>query len=254
MTYTPYRQDGQCKSSSDVLADIALIASRGFKTVRVYSTDCSGLENIGNACKISGLKMIIGIFISGTGISGAQQQVTDITSWARWDLVELIVVGNEVISSGHASAGELAGFISSCKSAFSGAGYSGPCTTTEPLSAWQENAGTLCGVVDIVGANLHPFFNADVDPSQAGDFTKGQLDIVNGLCPGKSGVNLETGWPSGGSCNGKACPGTSEQATAVKGLMDAVGGKSVIFSFQDDDWKAPGAFDCEQHWGAIHLF
>lgn len=254
MTYTPYDNNGDCKSASDVASDIAQIAAAGFSSVRIYSTDCSSLPNIGSACAASGLKMILGIFISDTGCSGAAQQVTDIVSWAQWSLVELIVIGNEAVFNGFASASELASFISSSQSSFESAGYSGPCTTTEPLNIWQESVDVLCAVVDVVGCNIHPFFNADVDASQAGSFVASQLQIVDSLCSGKSGINLETGWPSAGDCNGAACPGTSEQATAVQSIASAAGGKSTFLSFTNDLWQAPGPFNCEQFWGCIQLF
>lgn len=254
ITYSPYQNSGACKAASDVMSDIQDIASKGFSSVRVYSTDCSGLQNIGAACEAYGLKMIIGIFISDTGISGASAQVSEIVAWGKWSLVELVVIGNEAVFSGYCSAGELASFISSCKSTFSSAGYSGPCTTTEPLNIWQESVSELCSVVDVVGCNIHPFFNGDITASEAGSFVASQLAIVDGLCSGKYGVNLETGWPSFGTCNGAACPGASEQAIAVKSITEAAGGKSVMFSYVDDYWKEPGAFNCEQSWGAIQLF
>lgn len=254
ITYSPYENSGACKAAGDVMSDIKIIAGKGFSSVRVYSTDCSGLVNIGAACEAYGLKMIIGIFISETGISGASDQVSEIVAWGKWELVELIAIGNECVFSGYATASELASFISSCKSTFSSAGYSGPCTTTEPLNIWQENVDVLCEVVDVVGCNIHPFFNGDITASEAGSFVASQLAIVDKLCSGKYGVNLETGWPSFGTCNGVACPGTSEQATAVKSISDAAGGKSVMFSYTDDYWKEPGAFGCEQSWGAIQLF
>lgn len=254
MTYSPYQNSGACKAASDVMSDIQIIASKGFSSVRVYSTDCSGLVNIGAACEAYGLKMIIGIFISDTGISGAADQVTEIVAWGKWELVELVVIGNECVFSGYATASELATFISSCKSTFSSAGYSGPCTTTEPLNIWQENVDVFCEVVDVVGCNIHPFFNGDITASEAGSFVASQLAIVDSLCSGKYGINLETGWPSFGTCNNVACPGTSEQATAVQGISEAAGGKSVMFSYTDDYWKEPGAFGCEQSWGAIQLF
>lgn len=254
MTYSPYQNNGQCKEAGDVASDIARIAGAGFTAVRVYSTDCSGLQNIGAACEAHGLKMILGIFISETGISGAAQQVTDIANWGKWELVDLIVIGNEAVFGGFCTGSELAAFISSCKSTFASKGYTGPSTTTEPLEIWQANTGSLCGVVDVVGCNIHPFFNGDVTAETAGSFTASQLAIVDNLCEGKYGVNLETGWPTAGSCNGQACPSPSNQAIAVKGITEAVGGKSVMFAFTNDYWKAPGAFGCEQSWGSIQLF
>ncbi|KMU79946.1 hypothetical protein CISG_08228 [Coccidioides immitis RMSCC 3703] len=253
MTYSPYTDDGQCKGAGDVKADIAIIKQKGFKTVRVYSSDCDGLKNIGNACKEYGLRMIIGVFISNTGIEGAQKQVTDIVEWGQWNMVDLVVVGNEAIFQGHADATSLASFIGSCKATFKKAGYNGPVTTTEPLNIWQANASKLCGVIDILGANIHPFFNSDVSPADAGKFVKGQMDILHGLC-NKKVINLETGWPNGGGNNGKAISGQSEQVTAIKSIVKAVGSDSVFFSFRDDRWKEPGPLGVEQNWGCINVF
>ncbi|EHL03330.1 putative beta-glucosidase btgE [Glarea lozoyensis 74030] len=254
MTYTPYTKSGECKSASSVMSDIAVIKAAGFSVVRVYSTDCSGLTNIGAACEASGLRMIVGVFISSTGLGEAAEQVSDIISWGKFSLVDLIVIGNEAVFNGYCSASALASFITDAKSKFAAAGYSGQCTTTEPLNTWQANSGALCGAVDVVGCNIHPFFNADVEASGAGPFVKSQLDIVDGLCPGKTGINLETGWPSAGKCNGKACPGPEAQAVALKSIAESVGGKSVMFSYVDDPWKPAGEFGCEQHWGAVHVF
>ena len=257
ITYTPYNPDGTCKDAGAVADDIADIASKGFTTVRLYSadkTDCNGLENVSSACDAHGLTMIIGVYINGSGISGAQPQITDLVAFTRWHLVVLVVIGNESIFNGACSAGDLANFISSSKSAFAGAGYTGPVTTTETVNVLQQYTDILCPVVDVVGANIHPFFNSDVVASQAGSFVKSQLDIVETLCEGKSGINLETGWPSEGSCNGKACPGIVEQSLAVASIRSAVGGKSVMFSYVNDPWKALGEFGCEQFWGLITLF
>jgi exo-beta-1,3-glucanase (GH17 family) len=254
MTYTPYTTTGECKSASAVMSDIAVIKAAGFSVVRVYSTDCSGLVNIGAACEAAGLRMIIGVFISSSGLSEAAEQVSAIISWGKFSLVDLIVIGNEAVFNGYCSASALASFITDCKTKFAAAGYTGKCTTTEPLSTWQANTGALCDVVDVVGCNIHPFFNADVEASGAGPFVASQLAIVDGLCPGKTGINLETGWPTAGSCNGKACPGVEALATDLMSIAESVGGKSVMFSYVDDPWKPAGEFGCEQHWGAVHVF
>jgi exo-beta-1,3-glucanase (GH17 family) len=257
ITYTPYTSTGSCKDATTVDSDLAGVAANGFTTIRLYSadkTDCNGLTTVGDACAKHGLTMIIGIYIKETGIAGAQSQLEDLKSFAHWSIVDLVVVGNEAIFSGFCSAESLVQFITTCKTAFAGCGYTGPITTTEPLNVLQQYAGTLCGAIDVVGCNIHPFFNADVDASSAGSFVKGQLDIVDGLCPGKSGYNLETGWPSAGRCNGKACPGPSEQAAAIGSIRSAVGGKSVMFSYINDEWKDLGEFGCERSWGISGLF
>ena len=242
ITYTPYNNDGSCKDSQSVASDVASIAAKGFSSIRLYSTDCSGLQNIGAAAKSHGLKLVLGVFISEAGISTASAQVTEITTWAAgsWDSVEMIVIGNEAVFNKYCGASELAGFISSAKSTFAQAGYSGPVTTTEPLNILTENAHLLCPVVDIAAANIHPYFNGAVTAEGAGDFVVQELKLLGTLCPGLATYNLETGWPSAGPANGAAVPGQSEQIIAIESIRKAAGGKCSFFSFADDKWKAAG--------------
>lgn len=242
MTYTPYNNDGSCKSSSSVASDVAAIAAKGFSSIRLYSTDCSGLENIGTAAKSHGLQLVLGVFISEKGISTASAQVTEITTWAagNWGSVEMIVIGNEAIFNKYCDASELAEFISSAKATFAKAGYSGPVTTTEPLNILTDNAHLLCPVVDIAAANIHPYFNAAVTAEGAGDFVLQELQLLEKICPGLAVYNLETGWPSAGPANGAAVPGTTEQIVAIQSIRKAAGDKSSFFSYSDDKWKAGG--------------
>ena len=82
MTYTPYNNDGTCKSTSQVASDMATVKAKGFTTVRTYATDCNGPQNIGAAAQSLGLKVILGIYIDGSGIGSAtSEQVSDLTSW-----------------------------------------------------------------------------------------------------------------------------------------------------------------------------
>ncbi len=256
MTYSPYTSSGQCKDSTTVSADIATIAGKGFSAVRIYSTDCSGLQNVGSAAKQHNIKLVLGVFISKTGIAGAQAQVTEIISWAsgNWALVEMVVIGNEAVFNHYCSMSDLAGFISSAKSSLRSAGFTGPVTTTEPMNILQEQGSVLCSIVDVLSANIHPFFNAGTTSAEAGTFVAGQLKDLEKVCPGLSTYNLETGWPHSGSANGLAVPGNSQQEEAIRGIQESAGGKSVFFSFIDDMWKEPGPLGVEQSFGCSHLF
>lgn len=235
-------------------SDITEIKNLGFTTVRIYSTDCSGLQNVGAAAADVGLKIILGVFIESSGISGAQPQVSEIISWGQWSLVEMIVVGNEALSNNYVSVSDLAGFISSSKWAFKDAGYTGPVTTTEPLNIWQQEGSQLCSAIDVVAANLYAFFNAQTTADQAGSFIASEIQILEGICPGYKTYVVESGWPHAGEANGLAVPGVAEQETAIKSIQSAVGSQVVFFTYEDDLWKNPGAFDVEQSWGCAGVF
>lgn len=254
LTYSPYTDSGGCKDAGTITADITAIKALGFTTVRIYSTDCSGLEYVGTAARSVGLQLILGVFIESSGVSGAQPQVSEIVAWGQWDLVEMIIVGNEALFNNYLSVSDLAGFISSSKWAFSNAGYTGPVTTTEPLDSWIQEGSSLCSSIDVVAANIHAFFNAQTDASQAGPFIQSELAILDGICPGKSTYVVESGWPNAGQPNGAAIPGPSEQATALASIQSTCGAQVVFFTYEDDLWKAPGAFGVEQYWGCADVF
>lgn len=257
MTYSPYNADTTCKSASAVASDISAVASKGFTSVRLYSTDCSGLSTVGAAASTHNLKLVLGVFISSTGISIAAEQISAITTWANGDysMVEMIVIGNEAVFNNYCTPAALAAFIAQAKATLAAAGYTGPVTTTEPMSVLQQHAATLCPVIDVAAANIHPFFNSATSASAAGAFVAATLADLAALCPGgKEAYNLETGWPHAGNANGEAVPGAGEQEVAVLGIREAAGGRSAFFSFVDDLWKAPGPDGVEQSWGCSHLF
>jgi exo-beta-1,3-glucanase (GH17 family) len=257
MTYTPYSTSGDCKSASDVDSDIAAIAAKGFTTVRLYATDCSGLINVGAAARNHGIKIIMGVFIKADGISGASSQLTDIATWGQagnWDLITFMVVGNEAIFNNYCTAAELAAFISEAKSTWAAAGYYGQITTAEPVSSLQASASALCSVIDIVAANIEPFFDGSVVAANAGDFVVSQLALVAAACPGKTAYSLESGWPSSGSTNGKSIAGPDEQAAAMKDITAKAGDTTVVFSYTNDAWKAPGQFGVEQYFGCASVY
>jgi exo-beta-1,3-glucanase (GH17 family) len=257
MTYTPYTTSGDCKTASEVDSDLQAIKGKGFTTVRLYATDCSGLINVGASAKTYGLQIIMGVYIDTSGIAGATAQLGEIATWGKqgnWGLISLLVVGNEAIFNNYCTASELAGFISLARSTWAAAGYTGPITTAEPVSSFVSSASTLCSVIDVAGANIEPFFDGSVVAANAGTFVSSQLSMVKAACPGKPAYNLECGWPTSGSPNGASIPGTSEQAAAMSDITSKVGDFTVVFSYTNDAWKAPGQFGVEQYFGCASLY
>lgn len=256
--YTPYASDGNCKSADAVASDVAGIKAKGFTSIRLYATDCDGPQNVGKAAAEQGLKLILGIWVDESGIgSNTDEQIETLTKWGsdQWDLVEMVVAGNEAMFYGYTTAEGLASFINDVRSKFRAAGYNGPVGTSEVPGTFTDYADVLCPAVDYAAANIHPFFNAEVAAEDAGNFVVKQLDNVAKACGyEKEAYNLESGWPSLGSANGLAIAGAEDQKIAIKSIMEKAGGKTAIFSYENDDWKAPGEFGVEQHWGCSELF
>lgn len=258
MTYTPYQKNGLCKDATAVIEDIKVIRSKGFTTIRVYSTDCGALPSLEAAVKEIDIRLILGIFIDKRGLGFAEEQLAALSKWTRWDLVDLIVIGNESIFGGWISAEGLAAFIVKARSTLSAVGCKAKFTTTETLDTLQKPgvAGALCGVIDVVGANVQPYFTQSVSPGTAGSFVKGQLEIAKKLCGGaKEAYNLESGWPSyAWSANGNAVAGKEEQKTAILNILEVIGDKSVVFSYENDPWKDDGFQGVEKHFGCGWIF
>jgi len=256
--YTPYANDGQCKTAEAIAKDVAGIKAKGFTSVRLYATDCDGPQNVGKAAAEQGLKLILGIWVDASGIgANTDKQVETLTQWGKdqWDLVEMVVAGNEAMFYGYTNAEGLAAFVNDVRSKFRAAGYNGPVGTSEVPGSFIDNAAVLCPAVDYAGANIHPFFTETVSADGAGDFVVKVLDNVSAACNHeKEAYNLESGWPSLGSANGMAIPGAEDQKIAIKSIMEKAGGKTAVFSYENDSWKAPGEFGVEQHWGCADLF
>ncbi|KAL5631014.1 hypothetical protein BROUX41_000886 [Berkeleyomyces rouxiae] len=257
ITYTPYTDDtGSCKTKDAVRADIKNIKDMGFTTIRVYSTDCDTLPNVGAACEEYGIRMIIGIFIKQAGCAyngEVQEQVEGIISWGKFSMVDMLVIGNEAVFQGLCSAAQLSSLITTVKGRCSGAGYTGPYSTAETVNVWEADGSVLCDVIDVAGAQTHPYFNAETTPSKAGSFVKGQIDIVKGIC-GKPAISLECGWPTKGSCNGAACPGVEEQNQAMASVRDTCGQEVVFFTYGEAHWKNPGSCNCEPWFDIKSIF
>jgi len=256
--YTPYASDGNCKTADAVASDVAGIKAKGFTSIRLYATDCDGPQNVGAAAAKQGLKLILGIWVDESGIgSNTDAQVETLTKWGKdqWDLVEMVVAGNEAMFYGYTSAEGLATFVNDVRSKFRAAGYNGPVGTSEVPGTFIEHADVLCPAVDYAAANIHPFFTESISAENAGDFVVKVLDNVSKACNHeKAAYNLESGWPSLGSANGMAVPGAEDQKIAIKSIMEKAGGKTAMFSYENDAWKAPGEFGVEQHWGCADLF
>jgi exo-beta-1,3-glucanase (GH17 family) len=102
MTYSPFNDDSSCKSASDVLADIKLMATKNVQSVRIYATECNTLYTVVPALKTCGMKLIQGFYMTSAGVNSIDSQVSDFNYWLSQDssnaaLVEMLIVGNEAV-------------------------------------------------------------------------------------------------------------------------------------------------------------
>ncbi|KAF2635331.1 glycoside hydrolase, partial [Massarina eburnea CBS 473.64] len=261
ITYTPYASDGQCMTATQIETDLAKINELGYPSIRVYSTDCGVFENVVPTATKYGMKITYGIFLDenkGPGSDGANEQLDAIIKNAPKDSFAMLIVGNEYISGHGGSAETLAPYIKTCKEKLVAAGFPStiPVTTTETVGAIEQYGAALCDSIDVVAAQIHPFFDGGIAAIGAGAFAVKQLAQAAAICPeaaARGQYITEIGWPTAGNTNGLAIPGVLEQKLAIASIIEAVGDKATLFSWQNDEWKEPGALNVEQSFGCASV-
>ena len=181
ITYSPYKLDNgisACRTKDEIEADIAAIAGKGIKNIRLYNPDCDVLEFAAPACEKHGIKIILGIFAKPGAACRADGDLDSILNWAKWDQVILFVVGNEALLKGECNAKVMVDYIQEVKKKLQGRGYSGPVTIAEPLSVFQDHKSDLCGALDVFAIHCHPYFNPEKAAADSGQFLNEQVTLA----------------------------------------------------------------------------
>ena len=257
VVYSPYTDDGGCKSQDQVNSDFATIhafaQSNGdeWAFVRTYGVDCNQVSTVLSACEQYDLKIFAGVFNVDTDETLAADLKT-LTEAANgdWSRFNTISIGNEVVNSGKLTVADVGKRVASAKSTLSAAGYTGSIVAVDTLVAMVANPG-LCEFSDYVAVNSHPFFDGNVLAEDSGEFLVQQMQSVSNVCGGKETWITETGWPTQGSNNGVAVPSVQNQKSAIASIKKAVTSNVIWFTAFNDMWKTNSAstFNAEQYWG-----
>ncbi|KAM9919394.1 hypothetical protein OXX59_007971 [Metschnikowia pulcherrima] len=248
ISYSPYTKDGQCKTASQVKSDIEMLS--GHTLLRLYSVDCSGIENV-VAAMSSSQKLFLGIWditAVDTDLPSMAQQV--LTGNRGWSAVHTVAIGNEVVNSARGTAAQVASAVSSARSWFksNAPDYTGYIVTVDTLAATMADS-SLCDISDYLAVNCHPYFSG-IEASTSGTWLKQQIDSLQSFCGGSKQILVtESGWPTQGNTEGQAVPSVANQLLVVKGLGTVLGDQVLMFTTFNDYWKAPGPWNVEQHWG-----
>ena len=251
ITYSPYNKDNLCKDASTVASDISKLSA--FHLIRLYSTDCSGIENV-LASMSSSQELFLGIWNIDTasvqsGLEAIQSALS--TSSRGWSAVHTIAIGNEQVNAGTATVAQIKTGVGAARTwlKLNAAAYTGYVVSVDTLAATVANSG-LCDILDYIAVNCHPYFTGSVDPSEAGSWLQSQISSVSSVCGGLKNVLItETGWPTQGDSIGSCVPSIANQAAALKSIMSVIGDQAFSFTMYNDYWKDPGPYNIEQYWG-----
>ena len=247
ISYSPYNADNTCKSAQQVAQDFQSMPD-SHQVVRLYGTDCNQVANVLAAGKAKGIQLFVGIF-DITQVASSVQTISSAIN-GDWSVINTVSVGNELVNNGAASVSQVVGAVNQARDALRKAGYNGPVVTVDTMVAMAANI-ELCTASDYCAINCHAFFDGKVEASGAGPFVLSWAQKISAAAGGKTTVITETGWPSKGSTNGAAVPGTAQQQQAIQSLRSTFSNNIILFNAFNDLWKKNSAsqFDAEQYWG-----
>lgn len=245
--YDMINSQTQCKDPNTINTEFSFLKSQGYGIVRVYDIGCP-VGDYTAAATQSGLKLMIGIN-SIANLQGDLGKLIDMVG-GNWGAVDTVYIGNELVNTGQASAGQVAGAVSTAKGTLSGAGFSGSVITVDTFNVMMIDP-TICSTSDYCGTNAHAFFDPNTAASGAGAFLLNAYNKVLAANGGKKVVITETGWPYQGSTNGQAVPSAEDQKAALDSIRASSSSMGSVFLFQayDAGYKQPGPLGVEQFFG-----
>lgn len=246
LVYSPYMDDGTCKTTEQVAGDLASIS--GYSFIRSYGVDCDQVATILAAVKSKDMKLMVGVYDITETTSAIQTIVSAVGD--DWDYIDTIAIGNEGVNNGQYTVDAVVSAIATARSLLSATAFSGSVVTVDTFVATIANP-ELCENSDYAAVNCHAFFDGGVAAANAGPWVLEQMERVSAVCGGKNTWITETGWPTKGDTNGDAIPGETEQTAAIESIKSAIAANVILFSAYNDYWKTDnsGTFGAEKYWG-----
>ncbi|KAF4321258.1 hypothetical protein JM18_002515 [Phytophthora kernoviae] len=197
--YDPNHAASGTMDAASVAADMATIKSHGFTTVRTYISKFGPTE-IGPI--ITGCNMTAALGVPYPQSDYTEQMEAAIAA-AKTGGVGYIFVGNENLADATTVPSDMASVVRTIKSSVPPTVKVGTVQrNTEVInysgiSGWSE----LVAACDVLGVNLHPYFNPGTTADKAIDVFNNQWTIMKANFGDKLMIT-ETGWPSEGSLSG----------------------------------------------------
>jgi glucan 1,3-beta-glucosidase len=239
VSYAPFRRPGETPfdeklriTPEAIEADLRLLASVT-GCVRTYGLD-HGLDAVPAIARTLGLKVLLGAWI-GRDPAANTRQLQRALELAREfkDVVQLLIVGNEVLLRGELAPPALAALLAEARRA-----SPVPVAYADVWAFWQRHRTDLLPSVDVVAAHILPYWEDEpVDNALAAGYVRRMAaDLRAEFAPTHVYV-AETGWPAAGRQRGPAMPGRLEQARFVRQLVaDGSLDFNLIEGF-DQPWK-----------------
>ena len=210
-------------SQNDITQDVAVLSQMTNK-IRLYGTDCNQTEMLLHSIDALGLnemKVWLGVWQEKNETTNARQldEMYKVLDKHGGDPFAGVIIGNEVLFRQDMTETQLAAVITGVRTNLTAKNIKLPLATSDLGDNWSPE---LASQVDIVMANVHPFFAGQpVDQAAAWtwDFWQQHDVATTTTLPNKpKQIISEVGWPSGGGIDcGQAtqnCTTDLEHSTA----------------------------------------
>ncbi|GHB30221.1 MFS transporter [Mongoliitalea lutea] len=244
--FSPYlegQQIGDPLSEEQIYRRMEIIAPH---TEWIRSFSCTGgNELIPKAARKFGLKTMTGAWVDANKEMNLQE-INSLVALAKEGLVDIAVIGNEVLMRGDLTLEELIAYIHHVKKEIPHVPVAYVDTYNQFLSHPQ-----LMEACDVILVNCYPFWEG-IHISHASSHLSNMYELVKNASNGKKVIITETGWPDKGTALHAAEP-SAENAVHyfINAQRWAKESQVELFYFSsfDESWKVRQEGDVGQSWG-----
>jgi GPH family glycoside/pentoside/hexuronide:cation symporter len=247
LCFSPYAE-GQ--GTGDVLTEPQIgrrmdIVAPHTRWIRSFACT-EGHELIPRVARAKGLKTMVGAWI-GHDRGRNEREIAALLKLAEEGLVDIAVVGNEVLLRDELPETELLGYIRRVRAALPADVRVG---CVDAYYQFLERPA-LTAACDVLLPNCYPYWEG-ADIAQASQYLGRMVALVQAAAGEKAVIVTETGWPSQGPAVADAVP-TAENAMRyfidVQQWAAREGVKLFYFSSFDEPWKVQQEGEVGTHWG-----
>ena len=246
LCFSPYvqgQQDTDVLTETQIRRRMELIAS---STQWVRSFACTrGHEHIPNIAKENNLKTMVGAWISDDKVRN-EEEIQSLIELGKSGLVDIAVVGNEVLLRNELSESELKDYISKVKSAL-------PNIPVCYVDTYYElyKHPEISESSDLILANFYPFWEGSpIEHSES--YLQKMLELTKTFAHGKKIIIAETGWPTKGQNVSQASPSLNNAAKYFLQAQHWAKENNIdlfYFSSFDESWKLKIEGEVGARWG-----
>ncbi len=242
VSYAPFRRPGETPLDPDlhmapevIEADLRQLATIT-GCVRTYGLD-HGLDAVPGLARKLGLKVVLGVWVSGDAEANQQQLRLGLSIARRYpDVVKLLMVGNEVLLRRELAPIALAELLAQARR-----DSPVPVSYADVWEFWLRHAAVLLPHVQQVSVHILPYWE---DHPVGVDAAAGHVHAIASRLQQRFGATpvwvAETGWPAVGRQRGPAVPGRWQQAQFVREMLQRQASAPLDFNLIegfDQPWK-----------------